>query len=135
MRLSREQFAARTTVIAAVGRQLRDSWRPEAVGPAPDNLARLASRFEEQGECDAGGRERISLTVLKAMPGAERHEDREMKSRTKRKRLNELTPKERKVLEAAATSCPIEELDIDLVLDQARVSGELTATDDRTASS
>ena len=58
-----------------------------------------------------------------------------MKSRTKRKRLNELTRKERKVLEAAATSCPIGELDIDLVLDQARVSGELTATDDRTASS
>jgi hypothetical protein len=69
------------------------------------------------------------------MPGAERHEDREMKSRTKRKRLNELTPKERKVLEAAATSFPIEELDIDLVLDQARALGELTATDDRTASS
>jgi hypothetical protein len=50
-------------------------------------------------------------------------------------RLNELTSKERKVLEAAATSCPIEELDIDLVLDQARALGELTATDDRTASS
>ena len=43
-----------------------------------------------------------------------------MKSPTKQKRLNELTPEERKVLEAAAASCPIEELNIDLVLDQAR---------------
>ena len=47
MRLSREQFAARTTVIAAVGRQLRDSWRPEAVQrpiTLPDSPVGLRNR-------------------------------------------------------------------------------------------
>ena len=102
------------------------------MGPAPDNLARLASRLEEQAECDPEGR--IALTARKAMPGSEIHGHWEMKSWTKRNRLNELTPEERKVLEAAAATCPIEELDIDLVLDQARALGELTATNDRTAS-
>jgi hypothetical protein len=50
-----------------------------------------------------------------------------MKSRIKRERLNALTPEERKLLEAmgASATCPIEELNIDLILDQARALGEL----------
>ena len=50
-----------------------------------------------------------------------------MKSRIKRERLDALRPEEREVLEAAAVSagCPIEELNIDLILHQARVLGEL----------
>ena len=118
MRLSREQRAARAIVIAVVSRQLRDSWSPEEVGPIPDLLAQLVSRLEQHRERYPGGRGRITLARCE-------HWDRQMKSPTKQKRLNELTPEERKVLEAAAASCPIEELNIDLVLDQARALGEL----------
>ena len=118
MRLSREQRAARAIVIAVVSRQLRDSWSPEEVGPIPDLLAQLVSRLEQQRERYPGGRGRITLARCE-------RGDRQMKSPTKQKRLNELTPEERKVLEAVAAICPIEELNIDLVLDQARVLGEL----------
>src|SRR5215475_11510397 len=117
MRLSREQRAARALVIAVVSRQLR-TWSPEEVGPIPDLLAQLVSRLEQQRERYPGGRGRITLTQCE-------RGDRQMKSPTKQKRLNELTPEERKVLEAVAAICPIEELNIDLVLDQARVLGEL----------
>jgi len=118
MRPGREQRAVRAIVIAAVGRLLRDSWTPEEVRPVPDGLAQLVSRLEQQGERYPGGRGRITLARCE-------RGDRQMKSPTKQKRLNELTPEERKVLEAAAASCPIEELNIDLVLDQARALGEL----------
>jgi hypothetical protein len=118
MRFSREQRAARAIVIAVVSRQLRDSWSPEEVGPIPDLLAQLVSRIEQQDERYSGRRGRIT-------PARRGRGDRQMKSPTKQKRLNELTPEERKVLEAAAASCPIEELNIDLVLDQARALGEL----------
>jgi hypothetical protein len=44
--LTREQRAARTLMIAAVGRVLRDSWSPEEV--SPDYLVHLASQLEEE---------------------------------------------------------------------------------------
>ena len=119
MRLNPEQRAARATVIAAVGRLLRDSWSPEEVGPVPGGLARLVSWLEQQDQSD-GRRGRIAIARCE-------RGDRQMKSRIKREQLDALTPEERKLLEAAAASveCPIEELNIDLILDQARVLGEL----------
>ena len=119
MRLNPEQRAARATVIAAVGRLLRDSWSPDEVGLVSGGLARLASRLEQQDQSD-GRRGRIAIARCE-------RGDRQMKSRIKRERLDALTPEERKLLEAAAASagCPIEELNIDLILDQARVLGEL----------
>jgi hypothetical protein len=51
-----------------------------------------------------------------------------MKSRIKQERLDALTFEEREVLDAAAAASagwPIEELNIDLILDQARALGEL----------
>ena len=120
MRLDRERRASRATVMAAVGRQLRDSWSSVEVGPIPDGLARLASRLEQQGQFYFGREGRIAVALRDLG-------DRQMKSRIKRKRLLEMRPEEREVLEAAATSagCPVEELNIDLILDQARVLGEL----------
>ena len=112
MRLNPEQRAARATVIAAVGRLLRDSWSPDEVGPVSGGLARLASRLEQQDQSD-GRRGRIAIARCE-------RGDRQMKSRIKREQLDALTQ-----AAAASVGCPIEELNIDLILDQARVLGEL----------
>ena len=118
MGLGREQ---RAIVIAAVGRLVRDSWSPEEARPVPDGIARLVSRLEQQDQESDGPRGRITLARCE-------RGDEQMKSRIKRERLDALTSEEREVLDAAAAASagwPIEELNVDLILDQARALGEL----------